>query len=93
MESLSKDEFVQILMETSSCLHYEPEFKINKPLLIIVGDKDKTGNIRKVMPLWAKHESDCKFVVIPIAKHAANLDDPASFHKEVMEFLLKFKHT
>lgn len=93
MESLSKDEFVQILMETSSCLHYEPEFKINKPLLLIVGDKDKTGNIRKVMPLWAKHESDCKFVVIPIAKHAANLDDPASFHKEVMEFLLKFKHT
>ena len=92
MESLSKDEFVQILMETSSCLHYEPEYKINKPLLLIVGDKDLTGNIRKVMPMWAKHEPDCKFVVIPNAKHAANLDDPNLFHKEVMEFLSQFKN-
>jgi len=91
MESLSKEAFVQILMETSSCLHYVPDYKINKPLLLIVGDKDKTGNIRKVMPLWAKHESDCKFVVIPNAKHAANLDDPDFFHKEVVEFLLRFK--
>ena len=92
MESLSKDEFIQILLETASCLHYEPEYKINKPLLLVVGDKDKTGNIRKVMPLWAKHEPDCKFVVIPMAKHAANLDDPDFFHKEVLEFLSKFKH-
>ena len=94
MESLSKDEFVQILMETSSCLHYDPEYKINKPLLLIVGDKDLTGNIRKVMPMWAKHEHepDCKFVVIPNAKHAANLDDPNLFHKEVMEFLSQFKN-
>lgn len=92
MESLSKDEFVQILMETSSCLHYDPEYKINKPLLLIVGDKDLTGNIRKVMPMWAKHEPDCKFVVIPNARHAANLDDPNLFHKEVMEFLSQFKN-
>ncbi len=92
MESLSKDEFVQILMETSSCLHYEPEYKINKPLLMIVGDKDQTGNIRKVMPIWAKNESDCKFVVIPNAKHAANLDNPNVFHKEVLEFLSRFKN-
>lgn len=92
MESLSKDEFVQILMETSSCLHYDPEYKINKPLLLMVGDKDLTGNIRKVMPMWEKHEPECKFVVIPNARHAANLDDPGMFHKEVMEFLSQFKN-
>ncbi|MBC7877896.1 MAG: alpha/beta hydrolase [Anaerolineales bacterium] len=90
MESLTKGEFVQILMETSSCLHCEPEYHINKPLLLIVGDKDKTGNIRRVMPLWANHESDCKFVVIRNAKHAANLDDPNYFHKTVMDFLTRF---
>lgn len=89
MESLSKDEFVQILLETSSCLHYEPGYKINKPLLLIVGNKDKTGNIRKVMPVWARNEPNCKFVVIPNAKHAANLDDLESFNREVFEFLLK----
>ena len=53
MESLSKDEFVQIMLATSACLHYEPGYRIGKPLLLIVGDKDATGNIRKIMPIWA----------------------------------------
>jgi 3-oxoadipate enol-lactonase len=54
----------------------------------MVGDQDTTGNIRKVMPVWARRESDCRLVVIPHAKHAANLDNPAVFHKVLLEFLL-----
>ena len=92
MEGLSKDEFVQILLETSSCLHYEPGYQIKKPLLLIVGDKDKTGNIRKIMPIWAQNEPDCKFVVIPNAKHAVNLDNPTSFNQEVLQFLFKIEN-
>jgi pimeloyl-ACP methyl ester carboxylesterase len=88
MESLSKDEFVHILMAATACLHYEPDYKINKPLLLMVGDKDATGNIRKVMPIWAEHEPDCRFVVIPNAKHAANLDNPDFFHETLMDFLM-----
>lgn len=88
MEILSKSEFVQILMETSSCLHYEPGYKINKPLQLMVGDGDTTGNIRKVMPIWAEQEPDCNFVVIPNAKHAANLDNPDFFHKVLLDFLM-----
>ncbi len=86
MESLSKDEYIQILMATSSCLHYEPGYQINKPLLLMVGDKDATGNIRKIMPIWARQEPDCQFVVIPNARHAANLDNPDFFHKTLIEF-------
>jgi 3-oxoadipate enol-lactonase len=89
VESLSKDEYIQIMMATSSCLHYEPGYKINKPLLLMVGGKDATGNIRKIMPIWAKQEPDCQFVVIPNAKHAANLDNPDLFHKTLMDFLFK----
>jgi 3-oxoadipate enol-lactonase len=87
MESLTKAEFVQVLMATSSCLHYEPGYKINKPLLLMVGDDDTTGNIRKAMPVWAKQEPDCRFVVIPQAKHAANLDNPDFFHQNLLAFL------
>jgi pimeloyl-ACP methyl ester carboxylesterase len=87
MESLSKAEFIQIMMATSACLHYEPGYTINKPLLLMVGDKDRTGNIRKVMPIWANHEPDCQFVVIPDAMHAANLDQPAFFQKTLVNFL------
>jgi 3-oxoadipate enol-lactonase len=89
MESLSKSEFVQILMATSACLHDEPGYTINKPLLLMVGDKDATGNIRKVMPIWAEREPDCEFVVIPNARHAANLDNPDLFHKTLLDFLVR----
>jgi 3-oxoadipate enol-lactonase len=88
MESLNKAEFIQIMMATAECLHYEPGYSINKPLLLMVGDKDATGNIRKIMPIWAKHESDARFVVIPNAKHAANLDNPDVFHQTLLDFLM-----
>lgn len=87
MESLSKDDFAKIMIATSACLHYEPQYYINKPILMMVGDQDKTGNIRKVMPIWADHEPDCQFIIIPNAKHAANLDDPIRFHQYLLEFL------
>jgi len=87
MESLSKAEFIQIMMATSACLHYEPDYRINKPLLLMVGDLDKTGNIRKIMPIWAAQEPDCRLVVIPDASHAANLDNPDFFHGALLDFL------
>ena len=90
MESLSKDEFIQIMMATSACLHYEPGYSIHKPLLLMLGDQDATGNIRKVMPVWARHEPDCKFVLLPNARHAANLDNPELFHTTLMDFLAQF---
>ena len=87
MSSLSKDEIMQVMMAATDCLHYEPGYKINKPLLLILGDRDRTGNIRKAMPLWARHEPNCRLVIIPNAKHAANLDAPEAFHNELMGFL------
>lgn len=86
MGALTKDEFIQIMMATSLCLHYEPGYKIDKPQLMLVGDEDRTGNIRKVMPVWAKHEG-AELVIIPKARHAANLDQPEVFHKHLLDFL------
>ena len=91
MSRLSKEEFVQIMLATAACLRPEPDYRINKPLLLIVGDEDRTGNIRQAMPRWAALEPDCRLVVIPKARHAANLDDPAAFHAEVMQFLERFE--
>lgn len=88
VELLSKEEYIQIMMEVANCLHFEPGYQINKPILMLMGEKDNTGNIRKAMPLWAAQEPDCSFVVIPGAKHAANLDNPDFFHKTLMDFLL-----
>jgi pimeloyl-ACP methyl ester carboxylesterase len=87
MQRLSKDEYVQILMATMVCLHYEPNYSIRKPLLLILGDQDATGNIRRAMPAWANHEAGCQLVILPDAKHAANLDQPELFHKHLLAFL------
>ena len=89
IERLRKDEFVEILTDTAKCLHYEPQYKINKPLLLMLGEKDTAGNIRKAMPIWAEHEPDCPPpVIIPNAKHAANLDNLDFFHERLMDFLI-----
>jgi len=86
MQKMSKEEFVHVLMNSTQCLRYDPNYQITKPLLLMMGDKEATGNIRKAMPLWAEHEG-VDLVVIPNAKHAANLDQPEIFHRTLLEFL------
>jgi pimeloyl-ACP methyl ester carboxylesterase len=86
---LSKPEFVQVMSEATACLHNEPDYVIPKPFLLMVGDKDRTGNIRKVAPMFAKHEPNCTFVLVPNAMHGFNLDTPEVFHKYLLEFLKK----
>ncbi len=89
MQSLSKDEYAQILLATSACLHYEPGYAINKPLLLMLGDQDATGNIRQAMPRWARQEPQAQLVIIPKARHAANLDNPDFFHRHLLDFLAR----
>lgn len=86
MRLLSKDEFVQVLMDATSCLREEPGYKVTQPLLLMMGDKEATGNIRHTMPLWAKHDG-VELIVIPNAKHCANLDQPEVFRSTLLEFL------
>jgi 3-oxoadipate enol-lactonase len=89
MTGLTRDEFIEISVGMTRYLHYEPGYMVNKPLLLILGDKDATGNIRKTMPMWARVEPDCRLVVIPGVTHSPNLDTPELFHKELMQFLEK----
>ncbi len=86
MQQLSKEEFVHVLMNSTQCLRYDPDYKITKPLLLMMADKEATGNIKTAMPLWAKHEG-VDLIIIQNAKHAANLDQPEIFHRYLMDFL------
>lgn len=88
MNRLSKDEFVHIMLTMTACLHYEPTYRIPVPMVMMMGDGEATGNIRKVMPVWARQEG-CELVMISNARHAANLDNPAVFHAHLLEFLNK----
>ena len=85
---LSKDEFTSILARLVRCLHYEPGYRIGKPLLLMHGAADRTGNVRDVAPTWAAREgASCQYVVIPAAGHMANLDNPELFNRALLDFL------
>jgi 3-oxoadipate enol-lactonase len=86
MLQLNKDEYVNVLMNSTRCLRYEPDYKITRPLLLMMAEKEATGNIRKAMPAWAEHEG-VELVIVPDAKHAANLDNPDFFHSRLLAFL------
>ncbi len=85
----SKADYINVMVELTECLHYEPDYHITNPLLIIVGDKDKTGNIRKVAPIWHERDKGSTFVIVPNAGHAVNIDEPELFNQHVLEFLQK----
>lgn len=64
-----------------------PGFAIKVPLLLVHGEYDRVGTIRRDMPKWAKVESDATYSVIPGAGHNANQDNPAAFNEILLAFL------
>jgi pimeloyl-ACP methyl ester carboxylesterase len=86
---LSKKEFLNIWNGLSKCIHYELNYHVACPLLLVYGEHDKTGNIRKAMKKWAIRDNQSKYIVIPNAGHCSNQDDPEFFNSLMMKFLEK----
>ncbi|GIP19176.1 alpha/beta hydrolase [Paenibacillus montaniterrae] len=84
---IGKKDFIKVFLATAACLHYEEGYKINKPILLVYGEHDQTGNIKKIASSWASSELDCRLVEIPNASHCANQDNPLQFNAVFREFL------
>ena len=84
---LSKQDYIAIMLDLAGCLHEEPNYVFGSPLWLLMGEYESTGNISKAMPLWAEHEPLSRFIIVPGAKHAANLDNPEFFQEKLLEFL------
>lgn len=87
---LDKPTFVAIWNGVTTCLHDEPAYMIEQPMLLMHGDKDQTGDIRKIAPLWAAKTPHCQYEVIPDALHLAPMDNPEYVNKILMDFLAKW---
>ena len=87
---LTKDNFLAIWNELTGSLHAEPGYRITQPLLLMHGDGNSMGDIRKIAPSWAAREPNCHYVVIPNARHFAILDNPKFFTDCLLEFLEKW---
>ena len=86
----TKKNFLTIWNGITNSLHSEPGYRITQPLLLMHGDGDAMGDIKKIAPLWARQEPNCQYVVIPNARHFAILDNEPFFTRTLMEFLNKW---
>jgi pimeloyl-ACP methyl ester carboxylesterase len=87
---IPKSQFIAIWNGVTTCLHDEPDYKITQPMLLVHGDNDQTGDIKKIAPKWAAVTPNCQYEVIPDALHMAPMEHPELFNRLVMAFLNKW---
>lgn len=87
IDRVSRKEFLTIWKAVAQTLHEEPGYRIERPLLITHGDKDRLGNISKIAPDWTARDPNSRYVVIPRAGHNANQDNPTFFNRLLLQFL------
>lgn len=85
--ALGKQEFIRNFTGVEGFLHEDEGYRIGKPILLLHGDQDGTGNICAVAPRFAAAEPQCRYEVIEGAGHAANMDNPDAVNKLLLEFL------
>ena len=57
-------------------------------LLIVYGEKEKTGKVRDYCERWSRAEG-WPLAVIPNAAHNCNMDNPDAFNRVLDEFLAR----
>jgi pimeloyl-ACP methyl ester carboxylesterase len=85
-EEMEKEEFLVSWEGFTSCLHEEP-FEFDAPLLVVAGEQDTRGTIKKHLPDWQTHYPSCMVKTIPDAGHVANLDQPEQFNRILRAFI------
>ena len=86
---INREDFLTIWKAVTIAINDKglPDFTIDVPLLLIHGDQDRTGTIKRDMPLWAATETHATYHIIPDAGHNANQDNPKATNAFIQQFL------
>lgn len=87
--NIGKKDLITILRETAKFIHYEEGYNYGKDMLLLCGEYDKTGNIKKVATSIAALEKHCDFYWIKDAGHCAPQDNPQMVNEKIITFLKK----
>lgn len=91
MGAVGKRDFSRIMCTAAlGCLHHDEAFRIARPMLLLCGEADGTGNIRKCAPIWAAREPMCEYHVIREAGHCANMDQVDKVNGLILNFLARY---
>ncbi|MCA9890675.1 MAG: alpha/beta hydrolase, partial [Anaerolineae bacterium] len=88
INQIPRDEFLRIWKMVSLAIDSKgmPDFKIKVPLLLMHGDHDKTGTIKRDMPKWPEIDPQVEYHVVPDAGHNANQDNPEVTNTLLLDF-------
>jgi pimeloyl-ACP methyl ester carboxylesterase len=86
---LTRAEFLTVWRAVTRAVdrHGDPEHRFEVPLLLLHGENDRTGSIRRDMPGWAESEPTATFHIIPAAGHSANQDNAEATNRYLLDFL------
>jgi pimeloyl-ACP methyl ester carboxylesterase len=86
---IPKADFVTIWQAVSLAINEkgDPALHFDVPLLLLHGEHDRAGTIRRDMPQWASQEKTATYQVIPDAAHNANQDNPEFTNQVILTFL------
>lgn len=90
LSKMNKKEISYIMTKVYECLHYEPNYHIPCPLLLMHGDQDNLGRIKSCAPVWSEYEK-CDYIVVPHAGHNANQDNPVFYNDVQLRFLKRIE--
>ncbi|MFC6331008.1 alpha/beta fold hydrolase [Paenibacillus septentrionalis] len=85
--SLGKQRFVDVMKTLRIALRHDPQYTFPIPVLLILGEKDKTGNIVKAMSGWPRKDRNAVLKLIPNAGHNANMDNPDLVNRHIINYL------
>ena len=84
---MKRSDFIEVIMSLVACLHEDEAYRFPKPVLLLCGTDDRSGNIRKIAAPWAESDPNCTLRMIHGAGHNSNQDNPDAVNKAICEFL------
>lgn len=84
-ERMPKESFIDVMTSLLTCIEDDDRYREACPMLLMYGEYDSAGNIRKSMKVWPGREA----VMIPRAGHNANQDESARVNKLLHSFLMR----
>jgi pimeloyl-ACP methyl ester carboxylesterase len=87
---MEKPRFIDVFAEASALIDPEPDYRTPKPLGLIRGAADRTGNIATAMPAWARAEGVTEHV-IDDAGHIVSWDAPEATSATILQILEEWR--
>lgn len=86
-DQMSRDDLLAVWDAVTRALEPRPDYRVEHPLLLLVGEQDRTGTVAREAPRWAARDPHCRYEVVPGAGHNANQDQPEVVNRLLLDFL------